>query len=238
MRKKFFQSGKTFHFYDGFYTSEWTPPNSEQWTLFFGPMMKKTCIMNICKMHVMQNSSEFCFLLYYTYSDSPFHADSEYHLFSPEIPLFRGENLKILKRVAKPQIFSFSKKTFYRFSTSWFRDSSFLYLDSLYKTEYGESVFKPSELKVKIRKSAKRLKTPCSRTSVYKPYSFFLWTAKTLIHTSLDRPSNELQKYGEFFLKFLFLAEKIHFFEISDKKIKNCTCMSTFWLLKIRFCMK
>jgi sulfur relay (sulfurtransferase) DsrC/TusE family protein len=36
-----------------------------------------------CKMHVMQNSSDFCFSLYYTYSDSPFHADSEYHLFSP-----------------------------------------------------------------------------------------------------------------------------------------------------------
>jgi hypothetical protein len=35
------------------------------------------------KMHVMQNSSEFCFLLCYTYSDSLFHADPEYHLFSP-----------------------------------------------------------------------------------------------------------------------------------------------------------
>jgi hypothetical protein len=37
----------------------------------------------IRKMHVMQNSSEFCFLLYYTYSDSLFHTDPEYHPFSP-----------------------------------------------------------------------------------------------------------------------------------------------------------
>jgi hypothetical protein len=37
----------------------------------------------ICKMHVTQNSSGFCFLLYHTYSDSLFHADSEYHPFTP-----------------------------------------------------------------------------------------------------------------------------------------------------------
>jgi hypothetical protein len=147
----------------------------------------------------MQNSSEFCFLLYYTYYDSLFHADPEYHLFSPKNPFLRGENLKILKRVAKLEIFSFSKKTFYRLFPSWFWDSRFLYLDSLWKTEYSESVFKASGLKVKVRQSPKRLKTSCSRTSVYKPYSFFLWRDKTLIHTSLDRPSNELQKYGEFF---------------------------------------
>jgi hypothetical protein len=72
-------------------------------------------------------------------------------------------------------------------------------LDSLCKTESSQSVSKPSKLKVKVWQSPKRLKTPSSRTSVYKPYSVFLWRAKNLIHTWLDRPSNELQKYGELF---------------------------------------
>jgi hypothetical protein len=61
-------------------------------------------------MHVMQNSSEFCFLLYYIYSDAPFHAHSEYHLFSPQNPFPHRENLKILRRPAKLEILSFSKK--------------------------------------------------------------------------------------------------------------------------------
>jgi hypothetical protein len=117
---------------------------------------------------------------------------------------FCGQNLTILKRAAKLQICPFSKKTFHSFFPSWFWDSGCLYLDSLCKTESSQSVSKPSKLKVKVWQSPKCLKTPSSGTSVYKPYSVFLWRAKNLIHTWLDRPSNKLQKYGELFLKICF----------------------------------
>ncbi len=62
-----------------------------------------------------------------------------------------------------------------------------------------------------------------------------MWRTRPLVHTQLDRPLNELQKYGELFLKFLSIGEKTHFFEFNGKKLKNWTRISRCWLSEIDF---
>jgi hypothetical protein len=55
------------------------------------------------KVQIIQNSSTFVFWVFYTYSDSSYAADHEYHLFRVQNIFLCGEKCKILWRPQKPK---------------------------------------------------------------------------------------------------------------------------------------
>jgi len=58
------------------------------------------------------------------------------------------------------------------------------------------------------------------------------------ILTWLNPLDAELQNNKELFSKFLFLTEKINFFEIGGKILKNCPHLSRFSLQEFKFHVK
>jgi hypothetical protein len=67
-------------------------------------LIKISCYKKkLIKVQIIQNSSTFVFWVFYTYSDSSYAADHEYHLFRVQNIFLCGEKCKILWRPQKPK---------------------------------------------------------------------------------------------------------------------------------------